>query len=88
MHTGLEQGRLGLGSVFVPRRRKFSLLVVGVSVVGVGLVGTLQSHVGVVGAVVVVGCRYAPWVMVGGQVLVLVEALPSTHIQGLSFSVS
>ena len=64
--------------------------MVGVGVVGVGLVGTLRALVGVVGAVVAVGCRHAPGVVtvVGGQELVLVGALPAKHIQGLSFSFS
>jgi len=57
-------------------------------VVGVGLVGALQTIVGVVGAVVAVGCRRTPGVVVGGQKLVLVGALPPKHIQGLSFSFS
>ena len=56
--------------------------------VGVGLVGALQTIVGVVGAVVAVGCRRTPGVVVGGQELVLVGALPPKHIQGLSFSFS
>ena len=56
--------------------------------VGVGLVGTLRALVGVVAAVVVVGCRRASGVMVGGQELVLVGALPPKHIWGLSFSFS
>ena len=63
--------------------------------VGVGLVGALQALVGMVGAVVAVGCPRAPAVVVGGQELVLegqelvlVGALPPKHIQGLSFSFS
>jgi len=57
-------------------------------VVGVGLVGTLRALVGVVGAVVAVGCPRAQGVVVGGLELVLVGVLPSKHIQGLSFSFS
>jgi len=67
-------------------------------VVGVGLVSALRALVGVVGGVVLVGCRRAPGVVVGGQQLVplliggqelvLVGALPLKHIQGLSFSFS
>jgi len=88
MHTPLEQGHLGLGLVVVPCGRQFSRLVVGVGVVGVELVGALRALVGVVGGVVAVGCRRAPGVVVGGQELVLVGALPPKHIQGLSFSFS
>ena len=88
LHTPLEQARLGQGLVVVPRGRQFSRLVVGVGVVGVGLVGALRALVGVVGAVLAVGCRRAPGVVVGGQELVLVGALPLKHIQGLSFSFS
>jgi len=84
----LEQGRLGLGLVVIPRRRQFSRLVVGVGVVGVGLLGALRALVGVVGAAMAVGCRPAPGVVVGGQELVLVGALPPKHIGGLSFSFS
>jgi len=62
--------------------------VVGVGVVGVGLVDALRAPVGVLRAVVAVGCRRAPGVVVGGQELVLVGALPPKHIQGLSFSFS
>ena len=50
-----------------------------------GLVGALRALVGVVGAVVAVGCRRAPGVVVGGQELLLVGALPPKHIWGLSF---
>jgi len=57
-------------------------------VVEVGLVGALRAMVGVVGAVVAVGCRCAPGVVVGGQELLLVRALPPKHIRGLSFSLS
>jgi len=57
-------------------------------VVGVGLVGALRALVGVVGAVVAVGCQRAPEVVVSGQELVLVGALPPKHIGGLSFSFS
>jgi len=57
-------------------------------VVGVGLVSALQAMVGVVGAVVAVGWRRAPGVVVGGQELVLVGPLPPKHIRGLSFSFS
>ena len=56
LNTPLEKGRLGLGLVVVPRGRQFSRLVVGVGVVGVGLVGALRALVGVVGALVAVGC--------------------------------
>ena len=56
--------------------------------VGVGLVGALRALVGVVGAVVAVGCTCAPGVVAGGQKLVLVGALPPKHIWGLSFSFS
>ena len=87
-HTPLEQGRLGLGLVVVPRGREFSRLVVGVGVVGVGHVGALLALVGVVAAGVAVGCRRAPGVVVGGSELVLVGALPPKHIRGLSFSFS
>jgi len=62
--------------------------MVGVGVVGVGLVGALRALVGVVGAVVAVGCQHAPEVVVGGQQLVLVGAPPPNHIQGFSFSFS
>jgi len=62
--------------------------VVGVRVVGVGLVGPLRVMVGVVGAVVAVGCRRAPGMVVGGQDLVLVGALPPKHIWGFSVSFS
>jgi len=84
----LAQGRLGLGLVVVPRGRQFSQLVVRVGVVGVGLVGALRALVRVVGAVVAVGCQRGPGVVVGGQELVLVGALPPKHIRGLSFSFS
>jgi len=60
--------------------------MVGVGVVGVGLVGALRALGGVVGPVVAVGCPRALAVVVGGQELVLVEALPPKHIRGLSFS--
>ena len=56
--------------------------------VGVGLVGALQALVGVVGAVVAVGCGRSQGVVVGGQELVLVGALPPKQIWGLSFSFS
>ena len=56
--------------------------------VGVGLVRALRAVVGVVGGVVAVGCRRALGVVVGGQELVLVEALPPKHIWGCSFSFS
>jgi len=46
--------------------------MVGVGVVGEGLVRALRALVGVVGAVVAVGCRRAPGVVVAGQELVLV----------------
>ena len=62
--------------------------MVGVGVVGVGLVGALRALIRLVGAMVAVGCRRAPGVVVGGQELVLVGALPSKHIQRLSFSFS
>jgi len=62
--------------------------VVRVRVVGVGLVGALRALVGVVGAVVAVGCRRAPGVVVGGQELVLLGALPPKDIGRLSFSFS
>jgi len=62
--------------------------VVGVRVVGVGLVGALRAMVGVVGAVVAGGCRRTPGLVVGGQKLVLVGALPPKHIRELSFSFS
>ena len=62
--------------------------MVGVGVVEVGLVGTLRALVGVVGAVVPVGCRHAPGVVVGRQELALVGALPPKLIRGLSFSFS
>ena len=51
-----------------------------------GLVGALRALGGVVGPVVAVGCPRALAVVVGGQELVLVEALPPKHIRGLSFS--
>jgi len=88
LHSALEQGRLGLGLVVIPRGRQFSRLVVGVGVVRVGLVGALRALVGVVGAVVEVGCRRSLRVVVGGQELVLWGALPPKHIRGLSFSFS
>ena len=56
--------------------------------VEVGLIDALRALVGVVGAVVAVGCRPAPGLVVGGQELVLVGALPPKHIRGLSFSFS
>jgi len=84
----VEQARLGRGLVVVPRGRQFSRLMVGGRVVGVGLVGTRRALVGVVGVVVAVLCRPAPGVVVGGQELVLVGALPPKHIRGLSFSFS
>jgi len=86
--TPLEEGRLGLKLVVVPCGHRFSRLVVGVGVIGEGLVGALRALVRVVGAVVAVGCRRAPGVVVGGQELVLVGALPPKHIRGLSFSFS
>jgi len=57
-------------------------------VVRVGLVDALQALVGVVGAVVAVGCRRALRLVVGGQELVLVGGLPPKHIRVLSFSFS
>ena len=62
--------------------------MVVVAVVEVGLVGILRARVGVVGALEAVGCRRAPGLVVGGQELVLVGALPPKHIRGLSFSFS
>jgi len=54
----------------------------------VGVVGALRALVAVVGVVVAVECRRAPRVVVGGQELVLVAALPPKHIRGLFFSFS
>jgi len=62
--------------------------VVRVGVVVVGLVGAQQALVGVVGVLVAVGFRRTPVVVVGGQELVLVGALPPKDIRGLSFSFS
>ena len=59
-----------------------------VEVVGVGLEGPLRALVRVAGAVVVVGCRRPAGVVVSGQELVLVGALPPKHIRGLSFAFS
>ena len=56
--------------------------------VEVGLVGALRALVRVVGPVVAVGCRRALGVVVGGQELVLVGALPPKLILGFSFSFS
>jgi len=53
-----------------------------------GLVGARWALVGVVGAVVVVGCEHALGVVAGGQKLVLVGALLPKHIRGLSYSFS
>ena len=53
--------------------------------VGVELVGALRALVGLVAAVVAVGCRCAPGVVVGGQELVLVGALPHKHIRDCLF---
>jgi len=52
----------------------------------VGLIGALEAQVGVVREVVGVGCRQAPGVVVGGQEVMLVGALPLKHIRGLWFS--
>lgn len=90
LDTQQEQGRLGLGLVVVPCGPQFTSLMVEVGVVGVGLVGAPQALVGVDGAVVVVRCQPALGVPVveGGQELVLVGALPSNCIRGMSFSFS
>jgi len=57
-------------------------------VVEVALVGARQAQVGVVPVGVAVGCWRTSGVVVGGQELVLVGALPPMHIRGLSFSFS
>jgi len=84
--AGTAPSRSGVSSR--ARGRQFHRLVVGVGVVGVGLLGALRGQVGVVGAVVAVGSRRPPEVVVGGQHLVLVGALPPKHIRGLSVSFS
>jgi len=62
--------------------------VVVVGVVGVVLVGKLRALVGVLRVVVALGYRQALGVVVGGQDLVLVGALPPKHIRGLSLFLS
>jgi len=82
------KGPSGAGVRSRSRGRPLSRLVLGVGVVRVALVGALRAQVGVVGAVVAVGCQPALDVVVGGQELMLVGALPPMHICGLSFSFS
>ena len=67
LHNLVGPGRLWLGLVVVPSRLGFSQLVVVVeAVVGVGLVDALQTLLGLVGLVVVVGYERTPGVVGGG----------------------
>jgi len=62
--------------------------MVGVGGVGVGLIGPVESVVGVVEGVVVVECQPAPGVVVRWQELVMVGVLPPKNIRELSFCFS